>query len=40
MHLVKIEIALNLLIYYGDVGHGFAKEITTKNLIEDIYFFK
>lgn len=40
MHIVKIEIALDLLIYYGDVGHGFAKEITTDNLAEDIAFFK
>ena len=40
MHLVKIEIALSLLIYYGDAGHGFAKDITTKNLIEDIAFLK
>lgn len=40
MHLVKIEIALSLLIYYGDAGHSFAKEITTKNLTEDIAFFK
>ena len=39
-HLVKIEIALSLLIYYGDAGHDFAKEITTKNLTEDIAFFK
>lgn len=40
MHLVKIKIALDLLIYYGDVGHGFAKDITTRNLTEDITFFK
>lgn len=40
MHLVKIKIALDLLIIYGDVGHSFAKEITTKNLTEDIAFFK
>ncbi len=40
MHLVKIEIALSLLIYYGDAGHGFAKDITTKNLTDDIAFFK
>lgn len=39
-HLVKIKIALDLLIYYGDAGHDFAKEITTKNLTEDIAFFK
>ncbi|EKE04806.1 MAG: hypothetical protein ACD_19C00432G0002 [uncultured bacterium] len=39
MHLVKIKIALSLLIYYSDAGHGFAKEITTNNLIEDITFF-
>jgi aminoglycoside phosphotransferase (APT) family kinase protein len=40
MHLVKIRIALSLLLYYGDAGHGFAKAITTKNLTEDIAFFK
>ena len=40
MHLVKIEIALSLLIYYGDAGHSFANDITTKNLTEDIAFFK
>ncbi len=40
MHLVKIRIALDLLIYYGDAGHSFAKDITTRNLTEDITFFK
>ncbi len=40
MHLVKIKIALDLLVYYGDTGHGFAKDITTRNLTEDISFFK
>lgn len=40
MHLVKIKIALDLLIYYGDAGHGFAKDITTRNLTEDISYFK
>lgn len=40
MHLVKIKIALDLLIYYGDAGHSFAKDITTRNLTEDITFFK
>ena len=40
MHLVKIEIALSLLIYYGDAGHSFAKDITIKNLTDDISFFK
>ncbi len=39
MHLVKIKIALFLLTVYSNAGHGFAKEITTKNLIEDISFF-
>lgn len=39
MHLVKIRIALGLLIYYSDAGHGFANEITNKNLLEDITFF-
>lgn len=40
MHLVKIKITLDLLIYYGDAGHGFAKYITIRNLTEDITFFK
>jgi aminoglycoside phosphotransferase (APT) family kinase protein len=40
MHLVKIKIALDLLIYYGDAGHSFAKDITTRNLTEDVTFFK
>ena len=38
MHLVKIEIALRLLIIYGEVGHSFAKDITTKNLANDVTF--
>lgn len=40
MRLVKIKIALDLLIYYGDAGHGFAKDITTRNLTEDLIYFK
>lgn len=40
MHLIKIKIALDLLIYYGDAGHGFAKDITNRNLTEDTTFFK
>lgn len=40
MHLVKIRIALDLLMYYGDTGHSFAKDITVRNLTEDISFFK
>jgi aminoglycoside phosphotransferase (APT) family kinase protein len=40
MHLVKIKIALDLLIYYGDAGHGFAKDITDRNLTEDIAFLE
>lgn len=40
MHLVKTKIALDLLIYYGDAGHVFAKDITTRNLTEDVSFFK
>ncbi len=40
MHLVKIRIALDLLMYYGDTGHSFAKDITVRNLTEDITFFK
>jgi len=34
-----LKIALDLLIYYGDTGHGFAKDITTRNLTEDIAYF-
>ncbi len=40
IHLVKIRIALDLLMYYGEAGHGFAKDITTRNLTEDISFSK
>lgn len=40
MHLVKIRIALGLIPIFEEAGHGFAKEITTKNLAEDIAFFQ